>query len=364
VLLDDDYLVKKYAGRLPSVWRIALGYFARICIMREMKQYDVVWVEREALPWLPWWVERAWLGSGVRLVSDFDDAVWVRYSECKIAPLRWMLEGKIRGVMAASTAVVAGNDEIAGYAERSGAKRVVVIPTVVDIRRYLAEPVCGREPVVCWIGTPVTSVFLEVVRNAFTELAKTHRFVFRCIGAKAPNWPGVTTESVQWSEETEARELNRATVGIMPLSDGAFQRGKCGYKLIQYMASGLPVIASPVGVNTSIVRHGCNGYLASTSEEWHAALLGVLSEPRAAREMGRRGRQIAEREYSLGSGALRLATLIEDLVKDRHAATLLGRHDRDHSEPSPVTTQHHMDSEVAGESAPAAGERRVDGCCE
>jgi glycosyltransferase involved in cell wall biosynthesis len=312
-LLDDDYTRERYSGRSPRLLKVLLAYLGRMRVMLTAGHYDVVWVEKEVLPWFPEWCEGILLrGCWQRLVMDFDDAVWVPHETCRLLPLRRLLRGKVPQLMASAGAVVAGNAEIARYAEECGAQRVVVVPTVVDIHRYLPEPApAGPDPVVCWIGTPITAVLLDVVRHAFVELARQHRFVFRIIGAQAPNWPGVRTESIPWSEETEVRELNTATVGVMPLWDGAFQRGKCGYKLIQYMASGLPVVASPVGVNSMIVTQGWNGYLAQTPEEWQSSLVRIFDDPPAAREMGRRGRSLAEREYSLDSALPKLAALLE-----------------------------------------------------
>ena len=317
-LHDDDYIRNRYAGRwMPIARSLPLRYLDRLRVVLEAGDYDLLWIGSEALPWLPAWCEKALFKIvGKPVVIDFDDAVWVRYRECGIAPLRWALGRKVARLMAASDAVVAGSPEIAGYARESGARRVVAIPTVVDTRRYSAgarDP--GGEPVVCWIGTPSTAQMLDVAAQGFTEAAKKRRFRLRSIGARAPDWSGVATETLPWSEETEARDVGAATVGIMPLWDGPFQRGKCGCKLIQYMAAGLPVIASPVGVNRTIVRDGWNGYLAGTSAEWESALLRILDDPDRAREMGRHGRALVEREYSLDSAAPQLSALIEEVFR-------------------------------------------------
>ena len=121
--------------------------------------------------------------------------------------------------------------------------------------------------------------------------------------------------NVPWREETEATEVSRFDVGVMPLPDEPFERGKCGYKLIQYMACGIPVVASPVGVNRQIVRHGESGFLASTAEEWIQALQLLHGDVALRKRMGAAGRRFFEREYSLQSTAPRLAEILRNAAR-------------------------------------------------
>lgn len=136
----------------------------------------------------------------------------------------------------------------------------------------------------------------------------------RLIGAGKVELPGVPVEYCTWNEATEVALLRTLDVGIMPLVDSPWERGKCGLKLIQYMACGLPVVASPVGVNAQIVRHGENGFLASTPQEWEAALAHLLMCPSLRQRMGASGRALVENQYTVQVQAPRLAKLLRSLA--------------------------------------------------
>ena len=316
-LFDDAYLRSLYAGRtagratLAALWR-------RLVDLRQARLANLLWIQAELLPWLPWAIERAVLPRGVRYALDYDDAVFHRYDLHRLGLVRQLLGRKLDHMMAGSALVTAGNRYLADRAIRAGARRVEIVPTVVDTGIYFpVVRTSGGAPCIGWIGSP--STWLDYMAPMLPTLIETaSRFGARLmtVGAvrAAPSNPWI--EQRDWSEETEVARIQEMDIGVMPLDDSPWARGKCGYKLIQYMACGLPVVASPVGVNAEIVEHGVNGFLATTHEEWDAALTTLLRDPDLRRRMGAAGRRKVEEEYSLQVWGPRLAALLAD-VADR-----------------------------------------------
>lgn len=307
-LWDPGYLQGWYRDGTRSVSRTLARYARRAwTLVCEAPRADVVWLEAEAFPYLPSWAEGA---VRVPYVVDYDDAVYEKYNQ----GLRTRLvRGKIESVMRGAARVIAGNDEIAAHARACGARGVVVLPTVVDVARY---PVVAPPPSpplrVCWIGTPHTARYLDLVADALRLAAQRVPLRLVTIGANI-TIPGVEVERHAWSEETEAKLISGCHVGIMPLPDAPWERGKSGYKLIQYMAAERPVIASPVGVNVKIVDG--IGRLARSTQEWVEALVSLAEAGDARAALGAAGRDRVDRRYSVTAVA---ADLIQ-VLRDAHA---------------------------------------------
>lgn len=313
---DDAYLTALYSGRRGRT-RV-LRYFARrIAALRRRPTPDLIWLEYEALPWVPWLIEGALLPLGVPVVVDYDDAVFHRYQLHRFAPVRWLLGRKIDRVMASAAMVTVGNAYLAQHARDAGAAHVEIVPTVVNLRAYdaVSHPPAGQRPRVGWIGTPQTWDALARPSHAvLLPVLERHDAVFRAVGAALDPREGDRLEIVPWSEATEVAQIRTMDIGIMPLPDTPWTRGKCGYKLIQYMACGLPVVASPVGVNAEIVEHGVNGFLAQTDDEWRTAVSTLISDPDLRQRMGAAGRRKVEARYSLEAWAPRLVELLREVV--------------------------------------------------
>mgnify|MGYP003633235304 CR=1 FL=1 len=270
---DATYISALYGG---GSRKAHLGRYirTRLADLRAAGSADVIWLEKEALPWLPWLLERPAWPRDVPVVSDHDDAVFHRYDRHRRASVRGLLGGKIDGVMAASHIVMAGNPYIADRARTAGAGHAA------PMQRLIVDVVIPRGG------------------------------LFRAIGARGTSEIEDGTEYLPWSEDTEVEAIRGMDVGIMPLDDSPWSRGKCGYKLIQYMACGRPVVASPTGVNTEIVEHGVNGFLARTAKDWRDALITLLDDPALRARMGAAGRAKVERSYSLQVWAPRVAALL------------------------------------------------------
>jgi glycosyltransferase involved in cell wall biosynthesis len=203
--------------------------------------------------------------------------------------------------MKRAAVVMVGNQYLAEYARRAGAEKIVEVPTVVDPARYAgpSPPRSGGTFRIGWIGTPSTTRFLSEIAGPIRELAARRLVQFIAVGARNPVMPGVPLDVRQWREVMEVRDIQSFDVGVMPLADEPFTRGKCGYKLIQYMAAGLPTVASPTGVNATIVEDGQTGFLARTPMEWLEGLDTLASDVALRAQLGKAGREKVVRQYSL-----------------------------------------------------------------
>jgi glycosyltransferase involved in cell wall biosynthesis len=306
-LLGDGYLTELYStGRRRGHW-LAAGYAARFLCALRRGRYDVVLCEHEAFPFFPVAAEMFVTQLSSRFILDYDDAAFCKYD-------RWpVLRQKIPRLMRTAKTVVVGNSHLAEYARRF-TPHVAVIPTVVDLAAYpIRQDVDGSSSVrIVWIGTPMTASYLQPLIPELSRLQKKHpRLNFRLIGAGSFPTNGLRTESREWSIATEGQLLSECDIGIMPLSDTEFTRGKCGLKLIQYMACGLPVVASPVGANCEIVEENGNGYLAANAQEWFDKLDALVVNVDLRKRLGASGRSKIAAQYTLEHGLSKWLAILE-----------------------------------------------------
>jgi glycosyltransferase involved in cell wall biosynthesis len=266
-------------------------------------------------PWLPSGFERLIRRWKLPVVYDFDDAFFVPYDEHPRAIVRRVLGDKLRPLIEGAAACTCGNDYLRDYAAR-WCERSIVVPTVVDTERYVPATPPKDPPVIGWIGSPTTWANVRPLLPALAELCRSTGARFRAVGAgKVPEadlFDGL--DLVSWSEAAEIAEVQRFTIGIMPLIDAPFHRGKSGYKLVQYMACGLPTVASPVGVNRQIVVDGQTGLLAGSEAEWVEALRDLLGDVQLRSNLGAAGRARAVGAYSLANEAPRLVQLLRSVA--------------------------------------------------
>lgn len=299
---DDKYLSKLYEKTNYSLIEIALRLFLRIKEIIQGRSIKTWWVQSELFPYLPSWVEQSLKFFNIFLIVDYDDAIFHRYDQHRFFLVRFLLGKKIDRVMRSAQVVIAGNNYLAQRAINAGAKTVVIIPTVVDINKYQKRNLIDRqhsEFVIGWIGTPVTQKFVYPLIGILTKLRIKYPFKLKLVGASnCAELNHDFIEILQWTEDTEKNQIDTFTIGIMPLTDSYFERGKCGYKLIQYMACHLPVIASAVGVNTEIVEDGKNGFLVNNLNEWEIYLGKFLNNQVDLEQFGDYSRRLYEDKYS------------------------------------------------------------------
>ena len=317
-LLDNAYLERLYEdGKLDSV-HIAARYLDRLLWLLSQPDADLIWLHCELFPFLPGLMERLAYWPGKPVVFDYDDAIFHNYDQHANRIVRYFLGRKLYSTIGRAKLAICGSSYLANYASPL-CGRVEVVPTVVDTSLYhegTSRHGADRPLRVGWIGTPSTwSEYLIWLMPALMPTLEegNARLAVMGAGRTATLRPSVDLED--WSEEGEVPFLQGIDIGIMPLSDTPWARGKCGYKLIQYMACGLPVVASPIGVNAEIVEHGVNGFLATTEGEWREALTTLMRDPDLRRTMGAAGRRKVEQEYSLQVWGPRVAKLLLDVVK-------------------------------------------------
>jgi glycosyltransferase involved in cell wall biosynthesis len=317
-LLDDDYVRGLAQGRSVSRRRILRSYLARFRSIIAARKSDIIWVYAELLPYLPGWIEMLALGRRAAIVYDFDDAFFHNYDSSSNSLVRALLGRKLEPLMRSAAACTCGNDYLEAYASRFCA-RTMILPTVVDTQLYKARPsaATGAPVVIGWIGSPSTWPYLKPVLPILADLVRDRNVKIRIIGAGA----SATAEDrhgfefVEWAEEREVADVQSMDIGIMPLPDEVWARGKSGYKLIQYLACAVPAVASPVGVNSEIVTHGRTGFIASTAEEWRRALCTLIDDADLRARLGAAGRERVQRDYSLQSQAPRLVHLLRSLTR-------------------------------------------------
>ena len=191
-----------------------------------------------------------------------------------------------------------------------------MLPTVVDTVCYkVLKKTVTNALTVGWIGSPSTASYLKGISKPLSILGESQDVRLVVIGGKAPCIKNVDVIELPWNEDDEVNEINNFDIGVMPLPDSPWERGKCGFKLIQYMACGLPVIASPIGVNSEIIEHGVNGFLVETDEEWESSLRTLMGDPELRHRMGQAGRAKIERQNSLQVTGPVLTSVIKSIVK-------------------------------------------------
>jgi glycosyltransferase involved in cell wall biosynthesis len=297
----------------------------RLRSLRSVADYDLVLLYREIFPIGPAIVERLLALPGrPPMVFDFDDALFlpsVSDANRLIAALKF--PGKLATIVRVSDHVLAGNDYLAAYARRFN-DAVTMIPTCVDTTKFVPRadggPTPGRPLVVGWIGSPTTGTYIRGLARVLQRAHARHPFVLRVSGAGEPiDVAGVPTENVPWALDREIELFNTCDVGVYPLDDDEWAKGKCGFKAIEFMACGVPVVASSVGVNRTLIVDGVNGFLASTEDEWVDKLVRLLEDAALRRRFAQAGRRTVEATYSLQVNAPRLAATLRAVVERSRA---------------------------------------------
>jgi glycosyltransferase involved in cell wall biosynthesis len=312
-LFDDAYLDHLYVRGKASKRALVRAYLRRARVLLTCHRYDLLYIEKELFPWLPAWIERVMAWRGMAIVVDYDDAIFHCYDRHRWPALRLLLGDKIAAVIRSATAVVAGNGYLADYASNAGARGVRVIPTVIDLDRYTPSEAARAQNQtlrVVWIGSPTTAPYLRAAAPALARAFSGCDWELVVVGAGPLELEAIPLRLLPWSEEGEVDILRDCDIGIMPLADDPWAAGKCGLKLIQYMACGLPVVASPVGINRQIVEQGVNGFLAADEQAWTDALVALRDSPGRRVRMGRAGRARVERHYCLQQTSETLLELI------------------------------------------------------
>ena len=355
-LFDNDYLKRMYGGQSINLQRLQL-LARRILKMPSITgsgRFDLLWIEKELLPYLPFGLEKWLLDNGVPYVLDFDDAIFHNYDQSGNPLVRRLLGHKIDRLMAGARLVMCGNGYLAARARNAGAPWVEILPSTIDFEKYRILP-APQQPVISadnplrivWIGSPSTSKYLEIIRPVLEQLTSRYPLELRIIGAEARQWPGVQSVHIPWASDTEARELNQSHLGIMPLEDTPWEQGKCGFKLIQYMAAGLPVVDLYMENNFYDMPNEGVRLAHTTPESIAQALIEILDHKETAAEMSEAGkRYMADKD--LEHGFEQFYAAVSDMAARREPAEP-AVYDRSYTRPA-VSADVVMDEKLAEQS--------------
>lgn len=308
----------KNGNILRKIFLTLYGLIGRIWDIVRAPKYDVVFVLREAFALGPPFIEKALRRRSKCFVFDFDDAIYIPSFAYQNAIDKLRDFGKPARIISWSDTVIAGSQYLADYAAKTATGRVVVLPTVVDAQVYQPRPKNGNTLTLGWIGTPRGSHYVADMMPVFKDLHARHtniRFVF--VGCSEFDTQGLPIELREWSLDREPQDVAEFDIGIMPLTDDEETRGKCGFKLIQYMSSGVAAVGSPVGVNNEIIENGHSGLLAANAQEWFAALDKLISDHAYRKKIAENGRTRAKAHYSLQATAPQMIEILQETIVRR-----------------------------------------------
>ena len=309
-LLGDDYLENKFSGKPIPIGSLFRNGFGRLFHLLTKNTFDVSILYCELFPFLPGVIEKILLPKPY--IYDFDDAFYLKYRSGRFKFLSPFLNNKFNKIITGAAAVTAGNRHLVSYAKDFN-KNTIYFPTVVDTEVYrMGSKEKVKTLCIGWVGSPSTAPYLKQLIHPLSEFGKKNKVQLRVIGGDPPEIPNIEVISIPWKESDVVSNINRFDVGVMPLHDDEWSRGKCAFKLIQYMACGKPVIASNVGANRDLISPE-NGFLVNNDEEWIQALEKIKDNPDVLKKLGINSRKTIEESYSLKINLPILSNLIIDI---------------------------------------------------
>ncbi len=308
ILYQKGHTLRKITG-------ILMGYFGRVRLLFGLGAYEYVFIHREASPLGPPVFE--WLIAKVfrkKIIFDFDDAIWLpNTTQSNFIAAGLKFHGKTRLICSWAHKVSAGNAYLANYAKGFNA-HVVINPTTIDTQHWhnqIKNQSENEQMVIGWTGTHSTLKYLDELVPILQNLEKEYNFTFLVIANQAPDWQLDSLEFRPWSKKHEITDLLKMNVGVMPLTDDQWAKGKCGFKALQYMALGIPALASPVGVNAEIIDHTENGFLCVNAADWEKYLRQLLENQELRIKLGEKARLKIIDEYSVISNQSNFLSLFE-----------------------------------------------------
>lgn len=316
---DDKifYAAGKYFAKARFLFKSLKHRFKDL---KTVNQYDLVFLYREAHMLGMTWFEKKIRNKGVKMVLDFDDSIWLNDISTGNRNLAFLKKpSKTADIIKLCDACIVGNQFLGSYARKYN-PNVFVIPTTIDTDYY--QPALSHEtqkPVcIGWTGSSTTikhfSLAIPVLREI--KIKYGDKVIFRVISDEFYNGHLEGLENIRWTKKTEVRDLSAIDIGIMPLPDDEWSKGKCGFKGLQYMALGKPAVMSPVGVNNEIIVDGENGFLANTHEEWVYILSRLIEDAALRKQIGLEGRKTVEERYSFHSQKEKYLQIFRKLTGD------------------------------------------------
>ncbi len=302
----------------PRHYFAKTGYFIagvvkRFLLLFTMRKYQYIFLHREAMPLGPPLIEFI-IGKLLKkkVIYDFDDAIWLSNTSKQNHLAGWLKwHRKVNAICRWSWKVSCGNDFLADYARKFN-DNVVINPTTIDTDYHRPSGASKNSPpVIGWTGTHSTAKYLALLNPALKELKKNHEFSIKIICDQRPAWNYNNFKFVLWQRKKEIEQLDSIDIGIMPLENTDWEKGKCGFKALQYMAMEKPAVVSSVGVNKDIIDHGKNGFLCSDMKEWVEFLSELLKSESLRKQLGKNGRQKVINSYSVSANSNLFLSLFE-----------------------------------------------------
>ena len=304
--LDERAMIYLYepGNFVRKVWKVKLGLLKRFVQLFTLFKYDFVFVHREAAPVGPPIFE--WIITKVfrkKVIFDFDDAIWLKNTSSTNSVISLFKRYRnAENVCSWAWKVSCGNDYLADHARKFN-QYVVVNPTTIDTENLhnRVKQYSGEKITIGWTGTHSTIKYLDALIPILKKLENEFDFNFLVIADRQTDFDLKSLQFVPWNKQSEIDDLLKMDVGVMPLEDDKWAKGKCGFKALQYMALGIPAIVSPVGVNTKIVDHGANGWICQSPEEWEQTLRQILEKQIELKTFSTAARTKIEAHYSVKS---------------------------------------------------------------
>ena len=308
-------ILYKPGHAVAKVLGIMSGFVRRLGLLFTVPSYDFVFVHREAAPIGPPFFE--WLIAkvlGKKVIYDFDDAIWMKDPASEQGIIHWLKwQQKVSFICRWAYKVGCGNAYLADYARQFN-PNTVINPTTLDtdlLHNQVRDQNQAGSPVIGWTGTHTTLRHLDLVWPVLERLEREgQEFVFHVISNEPPAYTNLRSLRYSpWRKQTEITDLLQFNLGLMPLVDDPWARGKCAFKALQYMALGMPALVSPVGMNTEVVQNGTNGFVCATDEEWYQALRHLLASPPERARQGAAARRTIVERYSVASNTANFLSL-------------------------------------------------------
>ena len=294
-LYGEGKILKKALG-------ILMSFVRRFALLFKLHKADYIFIHREAAHIGPPIFE--WIIAKVlrrKYIYDFDDAIWLpNYSESNANFHRLKAYWKVRYCMEWASQITAGNAYLAEYARQYN-QNVQIIPTTIDTENHHNIMTNQESPelTIGWTGTHTTMHYLDELVPVLKKLEQKYAFTFLVISNQSNDYDLKSLKFVKWDKQTEIEDLAKINIGVMPLKQDIWSEGKCGFKGLQYMALEIPTIMSPVGVNSTIVENGVNGFLAESHEEWYELLEKLIVDKQLRFQIGKGGKLRIDEVYSV-----------------------------------------------------------------
>lgn len=314
----DDVVFYGPGEYLQKAWILFKSIFIRLRDLSRAKKFDVIFIQREALLLGSSYFEKHFYKKN-KVIFDFDDSIWLLDTSPENKKFEFLKNPeKTKTNIKHANWVIAGNSFLANYAKQFNSN-TVIIPTTIDTDFHIPKPELRNKDkvIIGWSGSISTLKHFEIAIPALKEIQKKYpgKTEIQVIGQGSYTHPDISIISKNWSAGTEVNDLNYFDIGIMPLPNDEWVKGKCGLKGLSYMACGIPTIMSNVGVNPEIIRNGENGFLASTPREWVDCLSQLIENPDLRHTMGTAGRQTVVKNYSVNANKDKYLEVFNSLIK-------------------------------------------------